>query len=92
MASGLSCIVSGTFGAEEFLGDGGFILNDPNDVEGLAACMKSLASDPAARKSMGAAGRRRALGMQWSTMADQYLRIFHVVKEQQLSPSMEVLV
>jgi glycosyltransferase involved in cell wall biosynthesis len=92
MASGLSSIVSGTFGAGEFLGDGGLILNDPNDVEGLAACMKSLASDPAARKWMGAAGRRRALEMQWSIMADQYLSIFHGVTEQQLSPSIKVLV
>jgi glycosyltransferase involved in cell wall biosynthesis len=92
MASGLSSIVSGTFGAGEFLGDGGLILNDPNDVEGLVACMNSLASDPAARKWMGAAGRRRALEMQWSTMADQYLSIFQGVTEQQLSPSIEVLV
>jgi glycosyltransferase involved in cell wall biosynthesis len=92
MASGLSSIVSGTFGAAEFLGDGGLILNDPNDVEGLAACMKSLASNPTERKSMGAAGRRRALEMQWSTMANQYLRIFHSVLEQQLSSPIEVLV
>jgi len=92
MASGLSSIVSGTFGAAEFLGDGGLILNDPNDVESLAACMKSLASNPTERKSMGAAGRRRALEMQWSTMANQYLRIFHSVLEQQLSPPIEVLV
>jgi glycosyltransferase involved in cell wall biosynthesis len=92
MASGLSSIVSGTFGAGEFLGDGGLLLKDPDDVEGLAACMKSLASDPTARKSMGTEGRRRALDMQWSTMADQYLRIFHRVTEQQFSPSIEVLV
>ncbi len=92
MASGLSSIVSGTFGAGEFLGDGGLILNDPNDVECLAACMKSLASDPTTRRWMGAAGRRRALEMQWSTMADQYLSIFHGVTEQQLSPSIKVLV
>jgi glycosyltransferase involved in cell wall biosynthesis len=92
MASGLSSIVSGTFGAGEFLGDGGLILKDPNDVEGLAASMKSLASDPTTRKRMGTAGRRRAHEMQWSTMADQYLRIFYSVMEQQLSPSIEILV
>jgi len=92
MASGLSSIVSGTFGAGEFLGDGGLILKDPNDVEGLAACMKSLASDPTTRKWMGAAGRSRAHEMQWSTMADQYLRIFYSVMEQQLSHAIEILI
>jgi hypothetical protein len=35
------------------------------------------------RSSMGAAGRRRALEMQWSTMADQYLRIFEDVMSQE---------
>jgi glycosyltransferase involved in cell wall biosynthesis len=76
MASGLPSIVSGTFGAGEFIGGGGFILNDPDDDQGLAAYMGTLAADPALRSSMGAAGRRRALEMQWSKTAGQYLRIF----------------
>jgi glycosyltransferase involved in cell wall biosynthesis len=82
MASGLPSIVSGTFGAGEFIGGGGFILDDPDDDEALAAYMGTLAADPAVRSSMGAAGRRRALEMQWSTMADQYLRIFEDVMRQ----------
>src|SRR5271154_5006856 len=73
MASGLPSIVSGPFGAGEFMGGGGFILDDPDDDEALAAYMRTLAADAAVRSSMGAAGRRRALEMQWSTMADQYL-------------------
>ena len=92
MASGLPSIVSGTFGASEFLGEGGLILEDPDNEQALAACMKALAADPVTRTSMGAAGRRRALDMQWSTKADQYLRIFYNVAEQQLSPSVEILV
>jgi glycosyltransferase involved in cell wall biosynthesis len=83
MASGLPSIVSGTFGAGEFIGGGGFILDDPDDDEALAAYMITLAADPAVRSSMGAAGRRRALEMQWSTMADQYLRIFEDVMRQE---------
>jgi glycosyltransferase involved in cell wall biosynthesis len=83
MASGLPSIVSGTFGAGEFIGGGGFILDDPDDDEALAVYMRTLAADPAVRSSMGAAGRRRALEMQWSTMADQYLRIFEDVMRQE---------
>lgn len=92
MASGLPSIVSGTFGAGEFLAEGGLILEDPDDEQALAAYMKALAADPVRRTSMGTAGRRRALEMQWSTMADQYLRIFYNVVEQQLSSSVEILV
>jgi glycosyltransferase involved in cell wall biosynthesis len=92
MASGLPSIVSGTFGADEFLGEGGLILGNPDDEKALAACMRALADDPVTRASMGAAGRRRALEMQWSTMADQYLRIFYNAVEQQLAPTVEILV
>ncbi len=87
MASGLPSIVSGTFAAGEFIAGGGFILDDPDDDQALAAYMRTLAADPALRSSMGAAGRRRALEMQWSTMADHYLRIFEdVIKQQHPAP------
>jgi glycosyltransferase involved in cell wall biosynthesis len=76
MASGLASVVSGTFGAADFLGDGGVIVDDPNDADALAAAMKALASDPARRAAMGAAGRERALEMQWSAMAARYMEIF----------------
>jgi glycosyltransferase involved in cell wall biosynthesis len=82
MASGLPSIVSGTFGADEFIGGGGFILDHPDDDQALAAYMRTLAADPALRSSMGAAGRRRALEMHWSTTANHYLRIFEEVIEQ----------
>jgi glycosyltransferase involved in cell wall biosynthesis len=90
MASGLPCVVSGTFGADEFLGEGGLILENPDSERALAACMRALAADPAMRSSMGSAARRRALEMHWSTMADQYLHIFNDVLEEQHSPPMEV--
>jgi glycosyltransferase involved in cell wall biosynthesis len=91
MASGLPSIVSGTFGAGEFIGGGGFILDDPDDDQALAGYMRTLAADPAVRSSMGAAGRRRALEMQWSTMADQYLRIFEDLMEQEHPAPMRVV-
>jgi glycosyltransferase involved in cell wall biosynthesis len=76
MASGLPAIVSGSFGAEGFLGDGGHILKDPNDVTALAAVMNGLMQAPEKRRSMALAGRERALEMQWSTMAAAYLDVY----------------
>lgn len=76
MASGLPVIVSGSFGAEDFLGDGGKILGDPNDVAGLAAYMNELLQDTEKRKAMSLAGRKRAVEMRWSTMAAAYLAVY----------------
>jgi glycosyltransferase involved in cell wall biosynthesis len=76
MASGLPAIVSGNFGAEDFLGDGGVILKDPNDVTAMGTIMNGLVHDPVKRRSMALAGRERALAMQWSTMAAAYLEVY----------------
>jgi glycosyltransferase involved in cell wall biosynthesis len=76
MASGLPAIVSGSFGAEGFLGDGGHILKDPNDVAALAAVINGLMQAPEKRRSMALAGRERALEMRWSTMAAAYLDVY----------------
>jgi glycosyltransferase involved in cell wall biosynthesis len=76
MASGLPAIVSGNFAAEDFLGDGGEILKDPNDVTALGRIMNELVHNPAKRRSMALAGRGRALAMRWSTMAAAYLEVY----------------
>ena len=76
MASGLPMIVSGVFGAEDFLGGGGLILQDPNDVQGLATLINKLLADVPLRMSLGKAGRLRALQMQWSMMAEHYLEVY----------------
>lgn len=76
MASGLPAIVSGNFGAESFLGEGGHILKDPNDVDALAAHMNELMQAPEKRRAMALAARERALKMQWSTMAKAYLDVY----------------
>jgi glycosyltransferase involved in cell wall biosynthesis len=76
MASGLPAIVSGNFDAEDFLGDGGEILKDPNDATALGTIMNELIHNPGKRRSMALAGRERALAMQWSTMAAAYLDVY----------------
>ncbi len=81
MASGLPIIVSGNFGASDFLGAGGEILDDPNDVDSLAGFMTDLLHDPEKRRSMAIAGRQRALEMRWSTMAAAYLDVYEKLLE-----------
>lgn len=76
MASGLPSIVSPTFGADEFLGEGGFILDDPEDYQGLSRALQALISDPSLRQRMGSASRERAIQMQWSATVDQYVMVF----------------
>lgn len=76
IASGLPSIVSNTFGAEEFLGGAGFVLDDPGDVQTLTSYMKTLVESPSIRAQMGALGRRRALQMQWEATGREYLRVF----------------
>lgn len=79
MASGLPSVVSPTFGADEFLRDGGFILDDPEDYQGLARTLQALISDRSLRSRMGVASRERAIKMQWSVTVDQYLIVFEEV-------------
>jgi glycosyltransferase involved in cell wall biosynthesis len=76
MASGLPMIVSNSFGAADFVGKGGKILADPNDVEELARYMTELLESPDGRKAMGLAGRENALKMQWPAMAASYLNVY----------------
>jgi glycosyltransferase involved in cell wall biosynthesis len=76
MASGLPMIVSGVFGAEHFLGNGGLILRDPNDVSGLSELIIRILSKDEERRAMGQAGRQRAIEMQWSMMAARYLDVY----------------
>jgi glycosyltransferase involved in cell wall biosynthesis len=76
MASGLPSVVSGTFGAEEFIGESGIILKDPNDAQELARAIRQILESPQRASLMRKSGRNRALEMQWSTMAAAYLAVF----------------
>ena len=52
------------------------ILADPNDAAALAAVMRDLADDSQKRAIMSAAGRARALEMQWAVSTRGYLSAF----------------
>lgn len=86
MASAVPVIVSSCSGAADFVAGGGVVLEDPNNSERLSSVMAELASDPKRRAEMALEGRARALEMQWSTMADEYMRVFdEVLKAQGLT-------
>ncbi|MCU1321239.1 MAG: glycosyl transferase group 1 [Acidobacteriaceae bacterium] len=76
LASGLPVVVSGNFGAADYIKAGGIVFDDPNDVGALTSAMSALVRSPEKRKAMGVAAREQALEMQWSQMAAKYLQIY----------------
>jgi glycosyltransferase involved in cell wall biosynthesis len=85
LASGLPVVVSGNFGAADYIREGGLVFEDPNDVSALAAAMKTLVRSPETRKAMGAAAREQALNMQWSQTAAAYLKVYEDLMQQRAS-------
>lgn len=73
LASGLPCIVSPA-GGGGVVRDGidGFVL-DPFDIEGWAAALQTLASDPDLRREMGRNARERAATFTWERVAARRL-------------------
>ena len=88
LASGLPVVVSGNFGAADYIKAGGIVFDDPNDVVALRSAMNALVRSPETRKAMGIAAREQALGMQWSQMAAKYLRIYDDLIERQAKQSL----
>lgn len=76
LASGLPIVVSGNFGAADYIGEGAIVLDDPNDAAALAAALQSVVASPERRRAMANAARERALTMQWKDTADGYLRVY----------------
>jgi glycosyltransferase involved in cell wall biosynthesis len=82
MASGLPVVVSGNFGAADYINGGGIVFGDPNDVSALANAMRDLVDSTEVREALGVAAREQACAMQWSQMAAAYLAIYesHLLK------------
>ena len=73
MASGLPVITAETTGGAELVTeDCGFVLSDPEDIDGLARAMKQLIMKPSLRQSMGRVAREVAEEHSWEKMAEQY--------------------
>lgn len=75
MASGLPVLTARTAGGSALVGEGGRVLDDPDDVSTLARWMSELAADAVLRRRMGTIGRAIAEQHTWSAMAEQYLEL-----------------
>ncbi len=78
MASGLPIIVSRVAGVSEIVDGDSIVVEDPRNVDELAAAIRKL-EDPAVRKPMGEAARRKAQAQTLEGVLDRNLRIYEEV-------------
>ncbi len=74
-ASGLPVITSACNGAAEILGDGGFVVERPDDWEGFAAALDDIEA-PADRRKRGSLARRRAEAFGWDRHLDELQALY----------------
>lgn len=77
MAAGKAVLASRVGGVPELVQDGktGILVPGGNSGE-LAEGLRRLLSSPALYRGMGAAGKQRAAGFDWSAIADQYEEVY----------------
>jgi UDP-glucose:(heptosyl)LPS alpha-1,3-glucosyltransferase len=78
MASGIPAIVSRVAGVSEVITDDSIVVEDPMNIDELAAAVKRL-EDPAVRKPMGEAARRKAMARPLEQVFDENLRLYEQV-------------
>lgn len=77
MAAGLPVVLTRTGGTDELVEEGvNGLTFDWADVDTLVAHLRTLATDRALVRRMGAASRVRATGYSWDTIADRYHDLF----------------
>jgi glycosyltransferase involved in cell wall biosynthesis len=86
MAMGKPVIASDWGGPADYLDDSCGVLVEPESYSGLvagfAAAMQKLIDSPALAKSMGAAGRERAIrDFDWQRKIDEVIGIYHALAE-----------
>jgi len=75
MACGTPVVTSNTSSLPEVVGDAGLMV-DPADVEGLAAHMARVLSDPDLRARLRKAGPERAAQFSWRATAERTLAVY----------------
>ena len=80
MASGVAVVASRSGALPEVVGDAAWLV-EPGDVAGLAAALATLRDDPARRRQLAEAGRRRARRYAWAEVAARQLDLYRQVVE-----------
>ena len=75
MACGLPIIITPVGGSKELLGGNGFLVAQA-DPEAIAERLDLLYKDKELRISMAKESRKRAIGMSWQKVAEEYLRSY----------------
>jgi UDP-glucose:(heptosyl)LPS alpha-1,3-glucosyltransferase len=78
MSSGIPAIVSRVAGVSEVIADDSIVVENPLDIDELAAAVRKL-EDPAVRKPMGEAARRKALARPLETVLQENLKLYDEV-------------
>lgn len=83
MACALPCITTRWDGASEIIHDGenGFILDEPGDIEGIAARITTLL-DPTNRRRIGAAGREAVAPFSMARHAREMLKLYQRIAQE----------
>ncbi|MGF6758814.1 glycosyltransferase family 4 protein [Paraburkholderia sp. GAS42] len=77
LASALPVVTVATSGGAEVIDPAcGVVLDSPEDIEGLAAAISTIAADPQRARAMGAAARELARSLSWEQMAMRYLSLY----------------
>jgi glycosyltransferase involved in cell wall biosynthesis len=90
MSAGLPVVASRLPGFELVMRDGvdGLMVERPDDEAGFAAALDRLLDDPELCKTMGAAGRQRALStFAWPVVADELEALYHELLERERVPA-----
>jgi UDP-glucose:(heptosyl)LPS alpha-1,3-glucosyltransferase len=75
MSSGIPVIVSRVAGVSEVIDGDSIVVENPLDIDELAAAVKKL-EDPAVRKPMGEAARKKALARPLETVLQENLKLY----------------
>jgi len=78
MASGIPAIVSRVAGVSEVIDNDSIVVEDPMNIDELSAAVKRL-EDPAIRKPMGEAARRKAMARPLEQVFDENFRLYEQV-------------
>ncbi|HZE96596.1 MAG TPA: glycosyltransferase family 4 protein [Planctomycetota bacterium] len=78
MASGIPAIVSRVAGVSEVIDGDSIVVENPMNIDELAAAVKKL-EDPALRKPLGEAARKKAMARPLETVLDENLKLYEEV-------------